>query len=230
MRAPLFLAAAAVCACAGCADLALVDPLRQGPFFSPANHAGAPSLGGLRRVVLLPVAGGALASEEAVAALDPVLVAALQRENRFEVVALSRSESVRKFRAAEFPSASALPHGFLKELRRDFAADAVLFVDLTVFDPYRPLALGFRAKLAAIDGTRLLWTFDNVFATDDPAVANSARRFFRGTERSGVPYDLSHGGLQSPARFAAYAAAAMFDTLPPVVPPPAPVENPAPAR
>ena len=35
----------------------------------------------------------------------------------------------------------------------------------------------------------------------------------------GVPVDLTPGVLQSPVRFAGYAAAAMFATLPPVVAP-----------
>jgi hypothetical protein len=206
---------------AGCADVAFVDPLRQGPFFTPTNFVGEPSLGGIRRVVLLPVCGGDLAPVEAVAAFDTVFASALQRENRFEVVRLTRDECQRKFRASEFSSSAALPHNFLRTLREEFAVDAVLFVDLTAFNAYRPLSLGLRGKLAAIDGSRLVWTFDNVFSADDPAVANSARRHFQGSDQGGVPADLSPGVLQSPSRFAGYAAAAMFATLPPVTPPPA---------
>ena len=213
------LPGAAVAFLAGCADIALVDPLRDGPFFTPVNHVGEPSLGGLRRVLLLPISGGDLAPVETLAAFDPVFAAALQRERRFEVVLLSREVAWRKFRATGFPSASALPPGFLRTLREDFAADAVLFVDLTAFNAYRPLALGLRAKLAALDGGRLVWTFDDVFSAGDPAVANSAQRQVRGAGNTGGPFDFSPGVLQSPDRFAAYAAAAMFATLPPVVPP-----------
>jgi hypothetical protein len=205
---------------AGCAQPAFYDSARQGPFFSPKNVAAESALGGLRRVVLLPICGGTLAPEETVVTLDPVFATALQGENRFEVVTLTRAECRRKFHAAEFSSASALPHDFLETLRREFAADAVLFVDLTAFRAYRPLALGLRGKLATLDGTRLVWTFDNIFSAEDPAVANSARRHHLGSDRGGVPTDLSPGALQSPSRFAAYAAAAMFDTLPPVQLPP----------
>ena len=183
---------------------------------------GEPSVGGARRVVLLPVHGGTLAPEESVAALDPVFVTALQRENRFEVVLLSREACLRKFRATEFSSSAALPRGFLEALRQEFAADAVLFVDLTVFSAYHPLALGLRGKLVTLDPAgagRLVWTFDNVFSAANPAVVNSARRFFQDNDRGGVPADLSAGILQSPGRFAGYAAAAMFATLPPVVAP-----------
>jgi len=40
---------------------------------------------------------------------------------------------------------------------------AVLFVDLTVYRAYRPLALGLRGKLARLDEPRVIWTFDNVY-------------------------------------------------------------------
>ena len=215
---------------AGCTTPALTDSARRGPFFVPANHAGEPSLGGLRRVVLLPVAGGSVAPAESLAALDPVFAAELQRQQRFEVIVLSREDCLRYFQASELSSASALPPHFMEVLRREFAADAVMFVDVTVFHPYQPLALGLRGKLATLDGVRLVWTFDNVFSADEAAVANSARRHFLQAGGGDVPADLSSSVLQSPARFTSYAAAAMFATLPPVVPPAPTVQTAALAK
>ncbi len=203
----------------GCAGTDVLDPVHRGPFFVPKNQTGESSMGNVRRVLLLPVCGGSVASPEVAAGLDAVFATALQGENRFEVITLSREDCQRRFQAAEFCSAGALPHGFLGRLRQEFAADAVLLVDLTVFDAYRPIVVGLRAKLAAIDGSRLIWSFDNVFAADDPAVANSARRHYLTGDRGGLPLDLTPGVLQSPGRFAGFAAAMMFATLPPVVPP-----------
>jgi hypothetical protein len=205
-----------ICGVLGCAQPAFNDPARQGPFFAPSNHVGEATLGGIRRVVLLPLWSGAAAPVESAAALDPVVVSALQEVNRFEIVTLSREECLRRFHAEALSSAAALPHDLMAGLKREFAADAVLFVDLTTFRAYRPLVLGLRAKLATLDGTRLIWTFDNVFSADDPTVANAARHFFLGADRSGVPADLTRAALQSPSRFAAYATATMFATLPPV--------------
>jgi hypothetical protein len=203
------------------------DPARAGPFFNPTNHVGADSLpAGLHRVVLLPVAAAGVTTPEMAAAFDPVFTEALQRENRFEVVALSREMCRKYFGAEEFSSAAALPHDFMAVVRREFAADAVMFVDFTVCQPYRPLSLGVRAKLATVEGTQLLWSFDAVFSAADPAVANSARRFFLKTDRSDVPADLSPAALQSPSRFGAYVAGATFATLPPVYAPPPPPQPP----
>jgi hypothetical protein len=212
---------------AGCQNPAYNDPARTGPFFNPVNHAGDAALPPtLRRVVLLPVCGGAVANGETAAALDAVFATELQRRNRFEVVVLSRAECRRRFGADEFSSSSALPRDFLPALRREFAADAVMWIDVTAYRPYRPLALGIRGKLATAKEPRLVWTFDTVFSADDPAVANAARRHFVDQTHTAVPADLSPAVLQSPGRFATYVAAATFATLPPVVPPAsAPVTN-----
>ena len=203
---------------AGCLHPSIDDPARRGPFFAPANHAGDVSLGGVRRVVVLPIWTGPGTPAESAAALDSVFLAALQKENRFEVVSFSREDCRRRYQADALSSSAALPPDLLDVLKREFAVDAVLFVDLTVFNAYKPLAVGLRGKIATIDGSRLIWTFDNVFSADDPAVANSARRHFINRDRS-VPADLTPAALQSPAKFAGYAASAMFATLPPVLAP-----------
>lgn len=219
-RTPFALAAfGALVSLSGCMHPGPQDPARTGPFFAPTNFVGEPSLGGIRRVVVLPVWAGTVAPAETAADLDPVVIAALQQAQRFEVVALPRTDALRRFRTEAISSAAALPHDLLAVLRREFAADAVLFVDVTVYQAHRPLALGLRAKLAAIDGSRLVWTFDNVFSADNPTVANAARNHFLDSDRR-VPADMTHGVLQSPSRFAAYATTAMFATLPPVVPAP----------
>ncbi len=220
------LALAALLSLAGCVAPPLHDSARRGPFFTPANHAGEAQLpANLRRVVLLPVAGGSAADRESAAALDAIFIAELQKQNRFEVVSLTREDCLRRFRAEEFLSTAALPPDFLAMLKREHAADAVMFVDVTAYKPYRPLVLGVRAKLALLDpesDVRLAWTFDNVFAAAEPAVANSARHHFLDSDRGGIPADLTPGVLQSPSRFASYVAAATFATLPPVYTPPAP--------
>ncbi|HWA88004.1 MAG TPA: hypothetical protein VG710_17380 [Opitutus sp.] len=209
----------AVLALAGCAGFsdAVVDPARNGPLFTPENHAGAARMpDDLRRVVLLPLATGDGVETETADAFDAVFVAALERTNRFEVVALSRTECRRALGAQQFLSTTALPHGFMAQLRDHYAADGVMFVDLTVARTMRPLALGVRAKLATTgDDVRLIWTFDNVFSAGEPAVMNSARRYFLVNDDSGLPMDRTEIVLQSPSRYAAYVAQATFATLPP---------------
>ncbi|MCX6943445.1 MAG: hypothetical protein NT173_01545 [Opitutales bacterium] len=202
---------------AGCLTPPGDGAANPGPGFTPVNYVGDPVLPrSVRRVVLLPLAGATVAPAASLAALDPVLAAALQRQNRFEVVALPRLECLRLFSAEELSSVAALPANFMAVLRREYAADAVLLVDVTVFRAYRPLAIGLRAKLATVQEVRLVWTFDTLFSAADPAVAASARRHFLAGGRREGPADLSPAALQSPSLFAGYAVEAMFATPPPL--------------
>ena len=194
----------------------LVRKPKDDRFFTPTNFTGDTRLPvNLHRVVLLPVYGGNIVPPEMAASLEEVFAAELQKELRFEVVRLSREECQRRFGSPAFSSVAALPHDFLSALGSDRAADAVLFVDITSFRGFRPLALGVRAKLAAVEQTRLIWSFDEIFSADDSTVANSVRHYYGASDPSGIPLNAAHAGLQSPGKFAAYVASAMFNTLPP---------------
>jgi len=194
----------------------LTDSVHQGPFFQPRNFVGGSQVpASIRRVAILPVHGGEFAPPEAVEPLDPVFATALERQMRFEVVVVPRDECQKCFGTPDVSSVAALPHEILAELGRKYAADAIMFVDVTAYQSYRPLILGVRAKLALVADRSLLWSFDEVFSASDPAVANSVRRYYLDNELRHLPFDLTPGALQSPSRFAAYAADATFHTLPP---------------
>jgi hypothetical protein len=194
----------------------LTDPVRRGPFYTPKNFAAEKRLPvELRRVLVLPVAVGSIAPEETARTLDGVIATVLQEAQRFEVVTLPRAECQRLFGAGEFASTAALPHGMIDELAARYAVDAVLFTDLTAYQPYRPQTIGLRSKLATVRDVRLVWTFDEIVSASDPAVANSARRRPVATAQGRGPVDLSPGTLLSPTRYAAFVAEEMFRTLPP---------------
>jgi hypothetical protein len=193
-----------------------IDPARTGPVFAPKNSYGEKKLPGtLHRVVLLPVHGAPFVSPEICETLDRVFATALERQMRFEVVTLSREECQMSFGVPDLGSAEALPRDLLATMGRKFGAEGVVFVDITAYQGYRPLLLGVRAKLANIADHRLIWAFDEEFSVLDPSVANGARHFYLGNADGPVPYDPTEGVLQSPTRFAAYAADAVFHTLPP---------------
>ena len=202
----------------GCAvpHVTFANKQKEKQYFTPTNFTGDTRLPvNLHRVILLPVCGGSIVPPETAAAIEEVFATELQKQARFEVVRFSRAECQRRFGVPDFSSVGALPHDFLTTLGREYAADAVLFVDLTSYRGYRPLVLGVRAKLATIEQTRLLWSFDEIFSADDPSVGNSVRHFYGSVDPSGIPLDASRAGLQSPGKFAAYVGAAAFNTLPP---------------
>jgi len=216
-RRPAPLALAAILLLGGCAGVKhLNDPSVRGPFHEPKNYTGVARLpAGLRRVVLLPVAGAAGIPDETLASLDSVMAPVLQQQARFEVVTLSPAALQRLTGRARWLSTDALPAGLLASLAQETGANAAVFVDLTSFSAYPPLSLGFRTKLVSFPDGAILWAFDQVFSTGDPAMANSARHHDRDEHPATGESDLSYTVTQSPTRFGSYAASTAFATLPP---------------
>ena len=200
---------------AGCATAGKLAP-QSASDFTPRNYVRDARLqASVRRVVLLPVHGSEFAPQEACETLDPTMATALQRQKRFEVVVFPREECLKLYGVPDLSSAAALPHDFLQTLGAKYGAQAVLFVDITAYQAYRPLTLGIRAKLAIVAERRLAWSIDEVFSTSDPAVVSGVRHFYGHNELGNVPFDLTSDDLQSPGRFAGYAADVAFRTLPP---------------
>ncbi|MGA2693059.1 MAG: hypothetical protein ABSF76_11890 [Opitutaceae bacterium] len=216
-----FLAAACLAALwvgAGCSSMGHKAAKPKPVVTSARNFVGDKRLDpSLRRVLLLPVCGGDAAQPESAAALDAGFATALERQMRFEVVTISREECRRRWGNDSLLSAAALPPGFLEEVGHDFAAQGVMFVDLTAYRPYRPITLGVRAKLALVDAGRLVWSFDEVFSAGDPAIIAGLKAYYAGGggDRGESPANLPEAALLSPSRFGAYAAEATFETLPP---------------
>jgi hypothetical protein len=199
----------------GCEELPKKDSAKAGPFYTPANvKAGTFLPSEIRRVIVLPVSGGPTILEETLLKLDSVVQTELGRVNRFEVIPLSREALGHLVGKRSVSSVEALPPDFFAKIAKEYAAEAVLFTDVTAYSAYAPLSLGLRTKLARLSDKEIVWSADNLFSADDPAVANSARRraLKLGTDHG--PVDLSHTILQNPLRFAAYATAETYETLP----------------
>ncbi len=202
-----------------CSNLPLREGAVSGPFHAPANVNGAAMIpADIRRVLVLPVAGGNLLTEESRDSLDNVIRTELTRTAKFEVVSLPRQALINLTGSREFSSVEKLPAVFLEKiltLHNAYGADAILFVDVTAYSPYTPLVLGLRTKLARASNSEIIWATDNIFSASEPAVANSARRHAEKLGMDRGRTNLSHTILQNPERYAGYVAAATFATLPP---------------
>ena len=188
---------------------------RNGPFFQPTNFSGLPELPvDVLRVALLPPAGLETLPQESASGLIQALRASLGAATRFEIVYVDPA-LVRAFTGRDaVQSVDTLPSVLFERIARDQAADAVLFVDLTLYHAYPPLGIGLRAKLVRLTGNRpILWAFDQVFDTRTPSVANSARAHINASA-PGHKTDTADSVLQSPSGFASYVFDATFATLP----------------
>ena len=185
-----------------------------GPFFAPTNFVGLTEMPPeIRRVAVLPLSGLDALPPESAAALQTAALTALLGAGRFEVVAVDPAVVRSVAGKAAVSSVEQLPELLFERIVREQAADAVLLIDVTLYRPYPPLALGVRVKLARSDGGRpILWAFDTVFDARIPTVANAARRHASGGHSGLV--DPGPAALQSPSRFAAYVFTDTFTTLP----------------
>lgn len=220
MTAPRFLrllVPALTLLLAACTSIDKADPARTGPFYTPPNVRALDRLPDtVRRIVLLPSApAGPRLVEDTLRQLDRTFADTLTPAARAEIVPVSRDRLQRLFGQPAYASTDILPNAFLTRLAAETGADAFVFVDLTTYSPYPPLALGLRARLVTPDGAAL-WHFDNLFTAADPTVVNSARaHVLARPTTSGAPADLSRSVLQNPTTFAEYAATATWRTLPP---------------
>lgn len=186
------------------------------PKYVPKNVTSTTKLPlDVRRVVVLPIYWDRDANADFVTDLDIIMQLSLQRTGAFEVVPISRTQMYKLFGVYQYSSIQILPDNLINTLVSQYAADAVMFIDLTVNRPYRPISIGLRVKLVKKDDLSIIWAVDALFDSADPAVANAALDFSGKSTFNRYPVDRSGGILQSPRAFAGFVADSLYKTLPP---------------
>ena len=189
-----------------------------GPVHSVSNVFRSKELmtGQIRRVAVLPVtaSGTTTAFEAGSETLGPGLFRELDQTGRFETV-LIKPEQLRQWTGRDRWNAfDPLPLDFFKRLREATGCDAVLFSQLTQYQAYPPLTIGWRLQLVDAVSLRPWWACDEVFSAEDATVARAARRYYDAHPPGPDTTETSRGILYSPRRFGAYAANAVVATLP----------------
>ena len=170
----------------------------------------------IKRVALLPVSGMTeeVSLEAGADALAPVLQAELEKTKRFEIVVVSPEEMQRLTGQARCRPDEALPHDFFEQLHTRTGCDAVLFCQLTRYNAYPPLAVGWRMSLVQGAGPEILWSLDEVFDAGNPEVAGGARTYYTQHIRIEPPLQDSETILRAPTLFGQFSLNAVFGTLP----------------
>lgn len=209
----------------GCETMEFNFPERvSGPDYQPANvhrlPAGVPEK--IRRVAVLPLVSDARGAQAEAGAemMQSVLVTELARSGAFEILAVSADDLNHATGRGQWTAEEKLPTAFLQRLRERHGCDAVLFSRLTQYRAYPPLAVGWSFKLVECpakpaDAPRILWAADEMFDAGNPAVVNSARRYYLGQLKVTGPLADSQAMLHTPRRFAQYTLHALALTLPP---------------
>lgn len=195
----------------GCETAKIVCGHSQPPL--PSFHAEGEGIP-MRRVAVLPLYYD-LQSLGSLQDMDVAFNAELTRTSLFEVVPISRAELETHFGQRQFSSVEVLPGDLLLRLRAAYGVDGVLFIDVTHYSPYRPIAIGVRAKLVDVNSGQIRWAFDHLFDSGLPATGDAAKRYYLSNNRKDNELPMDEGGaiLQSPARFSKYAAYETFRSL-----------------
>lgn len=202
----------------GCASFLEQQALVSGPEHQLKNtfRGGERLPRELKRVIVLPltVEKREPAAESGREAMEAILLTELAKTGKFEVVPLAPPLLRESTGRTEWTTLDRFPTNFFQRLRETTGGDAVLFVHLTEYQPYPPMAIGWRVQLLDLDEARVWWAADEVFDTKDPVVANSARRYHQ--SHAAKPANLTDSGevLNSPRRFANYTASALVATCP----------------
>jgi len=215
---------------AGCASIPI--PGREaGACYRPTNVYRESRLlpVGIKRVALLPMttAGSAALLTAGAEALEPILYAELEKSKRFEVIAVSGAQLRQWTGQTGWNADEQLPSDLFERLREATGCDAVLFSQLTRYQPYQTLSIGWKLSLtekaaaqnggktpAKDAGAHILWSADEVFDAGNPEVANAARSYYGQHLRDESPLADASTMLSSPGRFGQYSLGALLATLP----------------
>ncbi len=189
-----------------------------GPGFLPSNiYKGTDSLpADLRRVAVLPLSvnGGSAQMAHAQETLADAVGDALSRRLAFEVVSIPSETLKRLTGKGQWRANETVPKALFDFLREQKDCQGVVFAELTQFQAYGALQIGWKLRLVDSREAGVYWAADQIFDAGVTSVANAAKRFAQDQDTSpGQPPD-SHLILSSPSRFGAYTLNALFATLP----------------
>ena len=221
---PVALAAglAALGLTSGCDNLQIQN-LEPPAYYHPANVAveGFALPISIRRVVLLPLApsGPATSLEQGIDTMLPIVDSELKKTERFEVVAISPAHLRDLTGQSVWRADEPLPLDFFRKLQRDTGCDAVMFCEITRYQPYQPLAIGWKLCLAAQGVSeraepRKIWSVDEVLDAGDGHTAHAARTYYSQHVHTEQPLGDAATILRSPTLFGQFSLNALFSTIP----------------
>lgn len=172
---------------------------------------------GFDRVAMLPIytripTGGATND------LDEIFRAELSKALPLEVIHVSRTDMLAAIGEDQIASTAIIPQKLIQFLQQKYAVQGVIFTDMPVYRPYRPVNIGIRCKLVKIPSMEIMWAADGILDSAEPGIAASAVEYARGNLKGpgkGAPELI----LQSPRRYAAFVAYGLYRTMPGVYQP-----------
>lgn len=230
----LTLLAAASCAllAGGCSSVPVI-PTSAEDFvqpYHPSNIYRHYTLlpGNVSRVALLPLTTTSDDSlmEGGTEALEPLIYSELEKIKRFEVIPVTPADLKRWTGRTGWRTEEALPVDFFKHMQESLACNAVLFCQLTRYQPYQPVSVGWKFTLVELGApmmnkgtnappsTQIIWSADEMLDAGDARVASAARAYYNKNIRNDAPAEDVSTMMSSPRRFGQYTLSTILDTIP----------------
>jgi hypothetical protein len=201
-----------------------------GPVYKPSNiYKLNPWLSPqIRRVVLLPLTTTTPTAfmTAGVETLEGDIYAELVKTKRFEVIPVTREFMQQYTGRPSWRTDEELPANFFQRIHEATACDAVLFAQLTRFQPYQPLSVGWKFSLVQILPVpgptggpaeikfQTYWSADEMLDSGDPTVTTGARAYYNQHLRNEAPAADVSTMTSSPTRFGEYTLHTLLTTLP----------------
>jgi hypothetical protein len=151
------------------------------------------------------------ALQAGVESCQPLLQAELDKTKRFELIIVSPQQLARLTGQAQWSVEDKLPENFFDKLHEETGCDGVFFARLTRYQPYQPMAVGWKLTLISDDTRTAAWAADELFDAGSGPVADSARDYATENVRYEGPLADPDAILSSPSRFSQYT---LHETLP----------------
>ena len=207
---------------ASCSTPLFMEDAVIGPSYKPTNvftnEVALPN--SLHRVAIFPMTDsvgpstGSSVGEAGREAMEPILRSELAKRKSFEWVSATPEQLKQWTGKLSLGAEEKMPPLLLKQARESLGCDAVLFVRLTNYRPYKPPVIGWSMKLVDCKDARIWWAVDEVFDAGNGMVSNAARRYYQGEIHQAKPLSDSQSIFSSPRRFGQYTLDAVLSTMP----------------
>jgi hypothetical protein len=238
LRKPTTLLAGllAVSLCLGCKTVTSLPDMPEvvkdmGPAYHPNNFYRRSNFlpPEIKRVALLPLTittSSDAVLEAGAESLGPIVYAELEKAKRFEVIPVTKEQMKQWTGQNNWRADEQLPPNLFQAVHDGTGCDAVIFCQLARYQPYQPVAVGWKFSLIetphgdATNSTPLgfkpsiIWSIDEVLDSGDPEVATAARIYYTQHIRNESPAADVSTMMSSPVRFGQYTLDSLLGTLP----------------
>jgi hypothetical protein len=212
-----FLVALTATALSGCASW---HPAGLGATYQPENvfRQNSSLDAQVKRVAVLPLTTLDSATAHAGAeALEPVLHSELAKTERFEIIPVSEDDLRHWTGRGVWRTDEPLPADFFERVREATGCDAVLFSRLTLYQAYRPVAIGWKFSLVECPPAKepqTVWSVDEIVDSGLPEVARGARHYYLEDIHNKTLESDPSMVLLTPRQFGQYSLGSLLATLP----------------